>query len=224
MRLNRLQELIEKIYGIGVEHRVEDFLVTDAELARDLDRSETPRDIREKLLVEQTDEALNIALYLHESVVAALAASQSAGGLREDNMEEFLLALEGVSHFVYLAWNAARDRGVTLMELEMQAEIDKFVAITLMMGNRHQRFHPRELRKWLFDDPRFDENLDEEQRGRYSDANHFAGKYCFQLERKHWWQGRRPHRPHLFGELRNFYRLSQADKISLIHREYAPAV
>ncbi len=42
-------------------------------------------------------------------------------------------ALEGVSHFVYLAWNAGHDKPVSLLELEMQAEVDKYVGSYWLM-------------------------------------------------------------------------------------------
>ena len=44
-----------------------------------------------------------------------------------ENLADFWSALEGVSHFTYYAWNAARDKSVSLFELELQAEVDKFV-------------------------------------------------------------------------------------------------
>ena len=48
-------------------------------------------------------------------------------------MECFCLALEGVSHFLYLIWNASFDRSVTLLEMELQAEIDKFVMLGIFL-------------------------------------------------------------------------------------------
>ena len=224
MHLNILQAFIEQVYGLCLEHRVEDFLVTDPEVARELDRSANPRDIKEKLLVDQAGDEVGLALYLDQSVVNTLSVGVSEDALHEDNIADFLLALEGVSHFVCLAWNAGRERGVSLLELEMQAEIDKFVIVSLLLHHHRGHCHLPELRQWLFEDPLFDDDLDEEQRHRYVQANHFAGKYCLQLEQRHWRRGGRPLGRGLFGELRRFYRLSQSDKISHIHREYAPAV
>lgn len=224
IRLNTLQEFLQRIYGLYLEHRVEDFLVTDPDLARELDRSPNPREIKEKLLVFQDGDELAVALYLDRGVVEKLAEDGSTAILHHDNIGEFLLALEGISHFVCLVWNAGRRRGVSLLELEMQAEIDKFIALSSIMAGQRTDWEPKTLRSWLFDQPHFDESLDDNERQRYIEANHFAGKYCCHLERRHWKGGPRRLGHELLGDLRRFYRLSQADKISLIHREYIPAI
>lgn len=224
MNLNALQRFIEQVYGLYLEHSVEDFLVTDPEVARELDSSANPREIKEKLLVDQSGDEVALALYLDPSVVASMATGILEGKLEEDTLPDFLLALEGVSHFVCLAWNAARERGVSLLELEMQAEIDKFVVVSLLFQQPGDALHLRDLRQWLFEEPQYHHALDADERHRYAQANHFAGKYCLQLEQRHWRRSGRPLGHGLFGELRRFYRLSQSDKISHIHRQYAPAV
>ncbi len=53
--------------------------------------------------------------------------------LNESNVADYWTALEGVSHFHYFAWNAGHDKPVTLLELELQAEIDKYVASYLLL-------------------------------------------------------------------------------------------
>lgn len=224
MCLNALQELLEGIYGLHLDHKVEDFLVTDPDLARELDRSANPRDLREKLLVSQEGDEVGITLYLDADIVRTLGAAWSHGVLWLENLSDFLLALEGVSHFVCLVWNAGRERSVSLLELEMQAEIDKFVTSALLMAHQLERFEPTGLHRWLFDTGRFDPALADEQKTRYADANRFAGKYCLHLQRRHWRDGIPAPGQTLFGELRRFYRLSQADKINLIHHRCAPAV
>lgn len=224
MHLNALQQMIEKVYGLCLEHQVEDFLVTDPAVARELDSSTNPREIREKLLVDQSGEEVALALYLDPSVVESMDVGILEGSLEDEKLADFLLALEGVSHFVCLAWNAGRERGVSLLELEMQAEIDKFVVASLLLFQQGDGVHLRDLRQWLFEDPQFHDALDADERYRYAQANHYAGKYCLQLEQRHWRRGWHPLGAGLFGELRRFYRLSQSDKISHIHRQYAPAV
>ena len=53
--------------------------------------------------------------------------------LNENNVADYWTALEGVSHFTYYAWNAARDKPVSLFELELQAEVDKFVTTGILL-------------------------------------------------------------------------------------------
>ena len=56
--------------------------------------------------------------------------------LDEANFADFCLAVEGVSHFVYVALRAARERPVSPLELELQAEVDKFACCLLVAGRR----------------------------------------------------------------------------------------
>lgn len=133
--------------------------------------------------------------------------------LHSGNMKEFCLALEGVSHFLYVAWNAGYDRCVTLLELELQAEVDKYVTLVDVLKQRCDHHIPPRLRDWLFEQVTFDPNLSDEALGRYRDANYFAGKYCMNLESRYV-NDRRD--GELSRELRKFYRLPQGEKIRLI--------
>jgi hypothetical protein len=213
--ISHLQRQLESLYEVPLGYDVADFLITDQALARRLDTSDNARETPEKLLVSQDDESLDIALYLDQQVVDRLHTHDPLIRLHDDNLESFLLALEGVSHFVYLTWNASRRKEVTLLELELQAEIDKFVFSALLLrAQRETRLSPR-LHARLFDGTAFDEALSDEERERYQDANHYAGRYCRQLERRFGsdYAGRAP-----LAELRHFYRLPQGDKLRRIER------
>src|SRR5690554_3826609 len=102
MRLNALQKLLERIYRVEVRLDVEDFLITDPELARQLDTSINPRESKEKLLVSQQGDQLDLALFLDASVMARLSEDDPLVSLHSENFVDFLLAVEGVSHFLYL--------------------------------------------------------------------------------------------------------------------------
>ncbi|RRQ22585.1 hypothetical protein [Thiohalobacter thiocyanaticus] len=60
MQLRYLQSLLEQLYEIDIGLDVEDFLITDRRLAALLDRSPRPRDIPEKLLIEQSGEDVDV--------------------------------------------------------------------------------------------------------------------------------------------------------------------
>jgi len=215
MSPSELQRQLEGLYGVPLGYDVQDFLITDQALATQLDTSDNARHTPEKLLVSQDDDGLDIALYLDQEVVDRLRAHNPLKRLHDGNLEAFLLALEGVSHFVYLAWNAGQGKGVTLLELEMQAEVDKYVLSALLLrAQRERQLSPR-LHARLFDGAAFDDALSGEERERYQDANRYAGRYCRQLERRFGrdYAGRAP-----LAELRRFYRLPQGDKIRRIDR------
>ncbi len=196
-----------------LEHDVEDFLITDRELALQLDTSAGARESKEKLLVYQDGEELRLALYLDAATVAHLAQDDPTRLLHEGNLADFLLALEGVSHFLYLAWNATRRRPVSLLELELQAEVDKYITTLLLFSRQRPGSVPAALHTRLFDQTRFDAALCGEYLQRYRRAHRYAAKYCLTLQRK-LLSGRR--RSGALHQLRAFYRMPQRDKLRCI--------
>ena len=90
MALEALQAQLEVIYRIELPHRVDDFLITDAELADHLDTSANPRSAKEKLLVQQQGDDLNITLYVAPDVIETLGSDDPTGMLRAENLAAFL--------------------------------------------------------------------------------------------------------------------------------------
>ena len=211
MELKQIQKHLERIYEVDVPHDVDDFLVTDAKLLKAL--GDDSGDLDEKLLVLQDGDEVEIALYLKPEIVEHLQEDNPVKRLHEGNISDFCTALEGVSHFLYLTWNAQHDRGVPMMELEMQAEVDKYVSTAMLFGNQGDGRVPGELYRWLFDDPSFDESLTDDALDRYRSASYYAGMYCSKIETEYF-RGRR--NGSLMNELRRFYRLTRGDKIRRI--------
>src|SRR5215831_4286056 len=210
MRLGGLQALLSELYALDLAYEVDDFLTTDAVLARALDSG--GRELDEKLLIAETDGEADVSLYLEPGVLERLSQSDPLERLDADNLEDFWTAFEGVSHFTYYAWNAQLEKPVTLLEMELQAEVDKYVATTLLLLRQGQR-QPRGLHHWLFEMPRLDERLDGDELDRYRSANRYAGKYCRKLAPA---IARGAADEATRSELRRFYRLSQASKIEHI--------
>lgn len=123
--------------------------------------------------------------------------------------------LEGVSHFLYVVWNAKHQKKVTLLEMELQAEVDKFIMLRSLLNNETNRDDVICIRNWLFEKNGFDEMLTESELERYKQANYYAGKYCMGLQQQY-----KPHdlNSELLKELRRFYRLVQEDKIRYINQ------
>ncbi len=210
MLLGKLQTLLHELYALDVGYGVDDFLITDAVLARALDVG--GRDVDEKLLIAEADGEAEVGLYLERELLERLAVRDPLTSLDGSNLADFWAALEGVSHFTYYAWNAQREKAVTLFELELQAEVDKFVTTGMLLKRQSGR-EPHELHGWLFDRPRFDEELNGTERERYVRANRYAGKYCRRLAAT---LLRGAQEDAVQRELRRFYRLSQSSKVAHI--------
>lgn len=210
MFLGDLQKLLTGVYALDVAYDVRDFLITDPKVARELDAG--GRSIDEKLLIAEGRGGAEVSLYLERELVERLTQNNPAARLSSDNLEDFWTAFEGVSHFTYYAWNAAREKSVTLLEMELQAEVDKFIATSLLLQRQGEPL-PRGLHQWLFELPKLDARLADEERERYREANRYAGRYCARLIPV---LERGIEAEELKRELREFYRLPQAAKIARI--------
>lgn len=214
MLLRELQNLLSALYGIELEVDVHDFLVTDVDLVRLIEDSNASRVTEEKLLISERDDEVCVTLYLAAELLERLGDLDPRDHLGHANLADFCKVLEGISHFNYLAWNATADKSVTLMEMEMQAEVDKYIAARALLENQPRSDLGHTLYDRLFASPRFDPALAAEEYVRYRDASTFAGQYCRTLERR--FPAER------FGvkmmqDLRTFYRLPQPGKLSHIN-------
>ena len=213
MRLAHLQHQLERIYEVTVPHDVEDFVFSDAGMARTLGALTQFPTTSEQLFVHEDCDGLDVSLYLEQSVVDHLRDDDPTEHLHEGNLAAFLTALEGVSHFLYLTWNAGFAREVSVLELEMQAEVDKYITTSFLFGQQDEGRVPAELSDRLFNDPNFDERFDHTIRRRYAEANYYAGKFCRGIEEKYLSS---PRGLGLINELRRFYRLTRWQKVDHI--------
>jgi hypothetical protein len=170
----------------------------------------------EELLVLEVEDGVEVGLFLDDGVlVAAAAAAAHRGGARmlaRPNLEGITAAAEGISHFVYLATRAEEGRRMSLLELELQAEVDKFAVLLLQLWRRGRRRLGRlsaALRRRLYEDVRFLAHLDGQEVERYRTANRLASGYARWLELRFVAPG---DREGFLRELRATYRLGTAEK------------
>lgn len=203
--LSRLQLGLEALYRVRTDLEVDAFVIDDEQR----ERAGVARSPREQLLVREEDGELGLALFVDRAALANLERHDPGHRLDEANFGDFCLAVEGVSHFVYLALCAAGHRRVSALELELQAEVDKFVCCVLLQGPR------ADLRRRLFGDVHYADDLDADERDRYRTANADAGRYAEGLERRF---VRADRMNDMLGELRRFYRMPLDDKRGHIAR------
>jgi len=213
--LEDLQGALERTYALQAEHRVTDFLTTSPGLSAAMGFAPGRAASQEHLLVAEHETGMDLAVYLDPEVLARLRTQDPLEVLHDGNLADFWTVLEGVSHFLYLTWNADRGKPVTLLELELQAEVDKFVLTALVAAGQHGQV-PAELHHWLFRLCHVDPGLDAPTRARYERASRYASAYCSSLSRRFLQAGASPA---LVPELRHFYRLTQRGKMSHIDRQ-----
>ena len=114
--LRRLQKQVEELYDLERGPDVSPFVRIDVEC-----------DYETVLVSQEEDSVLELMLVLPASL-------DPGAPIKSD---EHLQMIEGVSHFVHLSERARTDLPTTQLELELQAEVDKF----------YREHHPAVLRE-----------------------------------------------------------------------------
>lgn len=205
--LSRIQRVLARAYDLHVLPDVEQF-VCGAELVH-ATAGEGAAHRGEVLLVLEDEDGISVGLYLDPAVLARLADGDPDFG-------SLCLATEGVSHFVYLSFRADNDEQVTQLELELQAEVDKYATgifdVQALAGNGVGaiRARSRALRERLFQGVRFLDPPESPEGERYRVAHRAAARYAASLESRFVDRGRLDD---LWTELRRFYRMGGRQKL-----------
>jgi hypothetical protein len=181
--LRRIQRELERFYGLERAPNVTRFV------------REGDQGSREVVLLRESADELEIALVLPPE-----SRRVSEGGALND---VWLQVAEGVSHFIYLAERARVHLPVTQLELELQAEVDKFVLLLGLSTDSARRLLDR-----MFDSPHFLDPEDSEAGERYRLAHHLAARFVSRVFVAN-------DRARARERLRSFYRAGQAEKIRL---------
>ena len=179
-QLRRVQTQLEALYALEPAPDVAEFVQLVA------------ADERETLLVrhDEAEGAVSLRLLLPER--DALPA-----GL----CDHYLQAVEGVSHFVLVAQRARQQLPTTLLELELQGEVDKFALLVLdtSLGDPDARAAAsqlsandndgaasspltlHEVHDWLFERASYLHPEDSSEGSRYRAANRLAARFWSRL-------------------------------------------
>jgi hypothetical protein len=199
--LEDLQRALESTYRIEIDLDVNDFVLSDPgtadALSPDVSRS------RESLLVRESEAGLELSLYLDAADLERLAEDGPVQHLADPRLDPFCRTAEGVSHFVMLAWRAQRQWPVSRFELELQAEVDKYLICRLSGVGEGQP-----LLDALFTRVRYRDDLTIEESGRYRAANDMGHDYCRALAQLD--------DADVVREVRRFYRYGQREKVGHI--------
>ncbi|MGH9576578.1 MAG: hypothetical protein ACRD3R_03990 [Terriglobales bacterium] len=212
--LEKLELLLTGIYDLRIGCRVEDFLVTERQQLPDACRNASGD---EQLFVTTDDDELCMSLFLDPQMLERLQSHDPNDKLDQHNVADCWTALEGISHFLCVAHHAGHDRPVSLLTLELQAEIDKYIASFLLLRRHDPHRFPTELHALLFRRTRIDPGLAAGQESLYRRASRYAARFCARLEPRlralcrsgdRGWQA----------DLRRFYRLTDFGKLRHIER------
>ena len=119
---------------------------------------------------------------------------------------------------MYVAWNAGYDKPVTLLELELQAEVDKYVLCAWLLREQGAGRFPRELHRALFERARVDPVGRRRPRGPVPHGIALRRRVSAAASRAALESKARSASRELLAELRRFYRLGNARKLAFIER------
>lgn len=212
MVLHGLQSLLARLYDVDIDYDVYDFLVTDRRALDGFARAAGAQASDEELLLAESADGAGVALYLDPGLLRRLEHADPVGELTEHNLQDYCTALEGVSHFVYSTWRLNRDLPVSLLELETQAEVDKYAVTVFLLADQQGGGYPAQVHARLFDKICYDARLEPDQMQRYRTAHRSAAYYCRRLEQRFVSRGKARIEA-LVRELRKFYRLGSSAKL-----------
>ena len=201
-----VQRRLESLYALPPEAPVTDFLLSEqAATSYPGGGSRT--------LIAQDGDFVSLGVVLDPGVGALLAEQDPRVHLDGRNLESFCAATEEVSHFVYLLFCARTARTVTQLELELQAEVDKYLCAVFLLSLQNDGAVSTHLKELLFRHYRIADSVSGERAERYRAASHLAYRYCRYLEARFL----KPSRlADLARESRRFYRLGQREKLEKI--------
>lgn len=210
--LRPLQKLLETINDAPCGHDVHDFLLTER---RQLPRERREDAADEELVLVEHRRSHRLGLYIDGAVLARLSERDPLRALDGRNIADFWTALEGISHFSYLMWNAGHHKGISQLELELQGEVDKYIATFWLLRAQHPGHQPRELLPALFEKTRVDPRLTPARQQLYATATRSAARFCARLEAA-LLSNRQSARHAAIAALRRFYRLGGTRKLQHI--------
>ena len=191
-----VQQRLERFYDLPPLPSVDDFAkVADARG-------------REVVLVREAAEEARLR---HTPGVVEIAVVLPPEGLEEARepvaLDVLCQVVEGVSHFVYLAARILSDGATTQLELELQAEVDKFAMLAFSPIVEGDRDVTRAIHARLYERVTFLHDRETLLGERYRVANDLAARFCASVGEDRADAART--------RLLRFYRVGQGEKIRL---------
>ncbi len=208
-----LQQKIEQCYDITIPCNIDNFVCHDKALMSEI--AGTPLNESETLLVQQCGDNLDLTLYLEERLQNSTFSYSAEKEWSELEFTDFCTVIEGVSHFVYVVWNAGFGKNVKPVELELQAEVDKFV-FAASIGRLQKEQQLDRLINRLFKKVHIVAKPGTPLHARYRMAHNLASDYCTWL--MHQFDFISFNRE-LDAELARFYRMNAGAKFDHIRQK-----
>ncbi len=194
--IESIQKRIQDIYRLPIFPKVHQYLLSPAQFHSFSNGLDRPQVI---YLDEEAD--ASIGVYLGKKVFKSITRNKHVFSI-----QDFCVVAEEVSHFVYLLWSKCNSKKINLLDLEIQAEIDKFLLADEIFQNDKMMIDK------LFTHFSMRKGLSKEEVERYLTANRLGKKLAME------WKKKKISHPQKVNWLRFFYRQNPHSRISMIER------
>jgi hypothetical protein len=132
-----------------------------------------------RTLLRSTDDGLRACIYYPDVMIQRLECFPPQQGLHEENVDAFADLVEELDHLLLVAERSAQRRSFSLLELELHANVSKYLVLSRFLAGRAARLSPGR-RKWLrhhlFDKLRY-RAADRQVLQRYREAARWALRF-----------------------------------------------
>jgi hypothetical protein len=162
--VHQIQKSLETLNGFSNPHSVEDFIIAS--------------DKKNALIVHEQNEEADIAVCLQKKILDKLSQTKLPRDFQLELFPDLSIVIEELSHFNTYCLKAMHLQEVSELELEVQAEVDKF---GLALGWLEQR-NEQELREKVYDilfkEIHLGDWVENAEADRYQEAHLIAKNFC----------------------------------------------
>ncbi|MBN8554273.1 MAG: hypothetical protein J0L93_02415 [Deltaproteobacteria bacterium] len=165
--VTQIQSGLETLNGISNPHAAEDFIIASEK--------------RNALLISEIDREADVAICLQKEILQKFSETKLPTDFNLEVFPELSIVIEELSHFNTYCIKATQDESVSALELEVQAEVDKF-GLALGWLEQRNEFELREkVYDLLFKEVQIGSWVKDSELARYAEAHLIAKNFCKQI-------------------------------------------
>jgi len=189
--IKELQRKIEKTYALdtGITN-IEQYIIGDKGYeefyAEENIRTVVNSHSGAKVLIRDAGDTLKVSIYYPDELIRKLEGNDPRLGLHDDNIDLCASFVEELDHFLFIARNYKQNRPFSLLELELQANVTKYLVLKYFIALQNKsiklsNFDKEYIRYHLFYKRKYDIE-DTSERKRYEDAVKFGMMYTKHID------------------------------------------
>lgn len=191
-----LQKKIEELYRLAGCPEAKKYILSPKQFKKLSDATDEPQ----VLYMDEGSDA-TLGIYLGSDIFHRIKKNQKIFSFKD-----FCVMAEEISHFIYIVWSKSNDKKINLLDLELQAEVDKYVLATNFFKSKGEVFEK------IFESFRMRKNLRKDEEERYYTAHRLGKKLASNLQKT------KISSIQKINWLRMFYRQSITSRILLIEK------